>query len=63
MENVNNMELTNRSKGSAVVNVDDLQHHDKDGTQRSQGPRGITGIQALDVSTQIQNHLVRSFAS
>ena len=42
------MELTNQPKGSANADVDDLQYHDENGTQR----RGITGIQALDVSTQ-----------
>jgi hypothetical protein len=52
MEHVNNVELTNRSKGSANAKEHDLPYKDENGTGHSREARGITGIQALDVSPE-----------
>ena len=58
MDPVHQMELSNRSKGSAKANVDDVQYKDEHGTWPNREARGLIGIQALDVCALSDPHFI-----
>lgn len=56
MEHDESFQLTNRSKGLANADVDDLQYGEANGTGHRRQARAFTGIQTLDVSITFRTH-------